>query len=85
MEKEKFVEFFNSVAKREFDSMQKEKEKIISKYLESKKSGSGHVPVGGTGGEKTKQKDEPVTMDNLQDRIEEALGEVSENPGEEGS
>jgi len=84
MDKEKFTEFFNTVAKREFDAMQKEKEKIISMYLKSK-GGSGHVPVGGTGGEKAKQKSEPVTMDNLQDKLEEALGEASENPGEEGS
>jgi len=84
MDKEKFTEFFNTVAKREFDAMQKEKEKIISRYLKSK-GGSGHVPVGGTGGEKVEQKKEPVTMDNLQDKIEEALGEASEKPGEEGS
>jgi hypothetical protein len=43
MDKEKFTEFFNTVAKAQFDLIQKAKEKIIAKYLKSKKGGSGSV------------------------------------------
>lgn len=77
MDKEKFTEFFNTVAKAQFDLIQKAKEKIIAEYLKSKKGGSGSVPAGGTGGEGAQGKEKPVTMDNLQENLEKALEEES--------
>jgi len=81
MDKEKFTEFFNTVAKAQFDLIQKAKEKIIANYLKSK-GGSGKVPAGGTGGEGAQGKEKPVTMDNLQENLEKALEEESGKPEE---